>query len=141
MANQEFFWWYSIDAGDRYYGPYKSRDEAITAGLAECDDESFIICEANKGDLATEIFDDLEERLNEANYENIDPDGDPIGCLITTDQWKDLRDRLNAVAAAWANDHNLHQHVWSFGEVRNEETIRKIREGRKEAHAARGGEG
>jgi len=124
MSEQDFKWYYSTDGGERYYGPCDTRDEAIAEGTSNVmDDEPFMIIEATKGKLCLNVFDDIGERIDDANEDMGDPDGDPISSNVPAEAWSELQRLLHGVTKDWADRHNVHANVWQFAKTRNEETI------------------
>lgn len=120
----ELWQWYWSADGERFHGPFTSREEAIEEGR-ESDEEGvgFEIVEATKGRLQTAIFRDLDQKLDDANEDNGDPDGETIAAQVTDVEWLDLETRLNDAIAKWADVNVIHKLVWTFATTRNRESI------------------
>ena len=115
-------WWWSTDE-ERYHGPYSSRGDAIMEAWAEDQLATIYLCQAEQGDLYSDIFDaDLvSERFDDANEEAGDPDGDGIAATFPDKAWDDLAKRLNHVVKSFVREHGKVR--WMFSDTTSEESI------------------
>lgn len=118
----EWFWWSGFD-GEKYDGPFKTREAAI----ANLDGERGYVCEARQDPLMFSdwldmdlIFDHAEDRMADNNLVN--EDGDSV-FEVSDEQAKDLADRLKRACNEWQAAHGLVFVPWSFTEIRNKAVI------------------
>jgi len=116
-------WWYSQDE-ERWNGPCETREEAISEGRGEYDDEGFMVMEAEQGDYdlsisAERIFDFLADR----NEELTDPDDGAVFSDAKPEQKRDLEKAMAATIKAWADAHKLSYRAFMFTKQRAAESI------------------
>jgi hypothetical protein len=116
-------WWYSQD-DERWNGPCKTRKSAIGEGLSEYGGEPFMVCEARRHDLSTDISAyRLLEWLDEANEEYIDGDGNGHAFDPTPEQERDLEYSVEKAILQWAARNKIGLTGWAFAETRSHEDI------------------
>ena len=105
-------------------GPYGTRAEIVAELDGHLPGETFTIIEASKGRCDYRVFcvDSFFQALDDANYDNLDHDGDgTVIDTVTPEQERDLESMVNDAIEAWIKKHSLETEPWVFAETRNEE--------------------
>lgn len=115
--------WYVTQSEERWLqADATTRDEAVAFGRDEYNGESFMVCEATKGEIDFEV--DVLNELEGINEDRVDPDGDGVFMNPPNlEQEKELSRLVGETIKAWAEKHDLCPTGWVFVEQRNEETI------------------
>ena len=105
-------WWYSQDE-ERWNGPCSDREEAISEGRDNYDNEAFMVMEAETGDYDMRLdVDTITECLADRNEDRSDPDGDPPLCQCTKVQNADLAAMVNTAIMRWVHKHRIDIRAW-----------------------------
>ena len=106
-------WWVGHDE-EVYHTDFDTREEAV-AYAQQCD--YAYIAECQQQDFSLDIdADEILDGLANAQYDLI---GEGEFIETTTEQRKDLGERLTRVMYEWAYENNISLTAWSFGAVRN----------------------
>ena len=103
-------WYYASYMDSEWWALAKSRDEAIQAGMAECNGKDFWVQEARLTPLNDDIFDAewLEEQFSDRNEEAVPEDGLESGA--SQEQKRELELALAETLRAWRVRHGLFKH-------------------------------
>jgi hypothetical protein len=127
--------WYYSQCEERWSGPCRTRDGAIAEGLNEYSGEPFIICEARRSELCTDVTAyRLLEMLDELNEEFVDGDGDGRAFPCSGYQERQLEKMVSQTIKHWCYLNKISLIGWAFAEQRNEERIDIDAPGYGEAH-------
>ena len=117
-----FQWWFSYDGGELFTENFDTKEAALAflkhegeGMIAECQQQDF--------DLRLDAYDILE-RLSEGNEELI---GEGEFIEPNKEQMADLENSVNAAIDAWAIRNKISLTAWTFGEVRNQVIIPKVK--------------
>lgn len=136
---RQWVWYAGYHEESYQVGPCDTRDDVIDEAISEQvfnkvepdkdhpDGQIGIyVVEATKHRLEDIKIDGqvILETLSEFHYEDwLDPDSDNGLFTTTTEQEKDLSDRLTKTLHQWSRDHNLPPNAYMFRDQRNEEYV------------------
>lgn len=107
-------WWYTQDE-ERWNGPCETRAEAVAEGRGEYDDEGFMVCEAEQGELNLKISPYcIADWLDDENCDLTDPNGDDTFGAVSKEIMDDLGEMVETTIKAWATKHKLDTTAFIF---------------------------
>lgn len=109
---EEPLWWWTPHEEAGCSGPYKTREDAITAGRGERPWASFYVAQARQAPVLLGDWigaDELIERAEDAimDSDRVTPDFDEVVFEVTPAQEADLAARIKATCAVWQAGHGL----------------------------------
>ena len=117
-----FQWWFSYDGGELFTENFDTKEAALAflkhegeGMIAECQQQDF--------DLRLDAYEILETLSN--NNEELIGEGEFIE--PNKEQMDDLEKSVNAAIDAWAVRNKISLTAWTFGEVRNQVEIPRVK--------------
>lgn len=121
-------WWYS-QSEERWNGPCESREEAISEGFGEYDDESFMVMQATQGDYDLSPHGDtILDWLEDINDDRVDPDGADMFGPLSKEMKGDLSAMVSAAVRAWALKYKLSTTSFCFTKQWAAESVPSLEE-------------